>query len=204
MQNTFLSLPLVLLPEEVTLLLEKSVIRVERAKSLLKDRFSEEFGDNNEEAEEESGWGWPETEAEKEKMGVFRDLWGKGYYMTAGLKFGGDPMRHHSAYIATVVGRGLAGQDLVGLGRVGTNVRKRRLLCSWDKTTKKADVCGFQSMSLNLYFDHIDFDPRHAELAYRKKLITRKNLANSNYSNKLFIPNNELLHHFAEHRKHPC
>lgn len=35
-------------------------------------------------------WSYPSDLAERAKYAVFRDLWGKGYYMGGGLKFGGD------------------------------------------------------------------------------------------------------------------
>lgn len=35
-------------------------------------------------------WKFPETTVERLRYSVFKDLWHKGYYLTAGIKFGGD------------------------------------------------------------------------------------------------------------------
>lgn len=35
-------------------------------------------------------WDYPETPTQRARCGVFRDLWGKGYFMGGGIKFGGD------------------------------------------------------------------------------------------------------------------
>lgn len=35
-------------------------------------------------------WTYPSDLTDRAKCAVFRDLWGKGYYMGGGLKFGGD------------------------------------------------------------------------------------------------------------------
>lgn len=70
---------------------------------------------------------------------VFSDLWEKGYYITAGEKFGGDflvypgdPFKFHSHYIAVCVDEHqlLTPYFLIQKGRLGTNVKKTVLLCS--------------------------------------------------------------------------
>nr|CAG4650569.1 EOG090X0G6M [Sida crystallina] len=72
---------------------------------------------------------------------VFIDLWDKGYYLTAGEKFGGDflvypgdPVKFHSHYIAVCISEDepLNSQFLISKGRLGTNVKKTVLLCSVD------------------------------------------------------------------------
>ncbi|OMJ09720.1 hypothetical protein AYI70_g10765 [Smittium culicis] len=92
MQNTFLGLPLVLIPEQVKLLLELGVIYIKHsATAQLEYAESIVEGSKFAEAEEESEeWEWPSTEEEILKYGVFKDLYSKEYYITPGLKFGGD------------------------------------------------------------------------------------------------------------------
>jgi hypothetical protein len=52
---------------------------------------------------------FPRTAAERVRLSVFRDLWQRGHYLTAGVKFGGDylvypgePSRFHAHYVAWV------------------------------------------------------------------------------------------------------
>lgn len=68
---------------------------------------------------------------------LFADLWERGYYLTSGLKYGGDflvysnhPTSTHSSFIATVLSWKQPIHTLVSLGRVATKVKKRILLCS--------------------------------------------------------------------------
>ncbi|XP_028929577.1 tRNA-splicing endonuclease subunit Sen34 [Ornithorhynchus anatinus] len=70
---------------------------------------------------------------------VYRDLWQRGYFLTAGGKFGGDflvypgdPLRFHAHFVALCwqPEEPLPLRDLVSAGRLGTNVRKTVLLCS--------------------------------------------------------------------------
>nr|CAG4641288.1 EOG090X0G6M [Eulimnadia texana] len=70
---------------------------------------------------------------------VFVDLWSKGFYLTAGEKFGGDflaypgdPVKFHAHYIVVCLERTtkLTPKFLVGKGRLGSNVKKTVLLCS--------------------------------------------------------------------------
>lgn len=70
---------------------------------------------------------------------VFRDLWEKGYYLTSGLKYGGDflvyadlPSKTHSSHIAIVLPWKQPQNTLVSLARVATKVKKNILLCSAD------------------------------------------------------------------------
>jgi tRNA-splicing endonuclease subunit Sen34 len=64
---------------------------------------------------------------------IYRELIGKGYYVSPGLRFGGqflaypgDPLRYHSHYI--VIGydwdQDFSVLDIVGGGRLGTSVKK--------------------------------------------------------------------------------
>ncbi|KAJ2781235.1 tRNA-splicing endonuclease subunit [Coemansia javaensis] len=118
LQNNYLGLPLVLLPEEAALLV------AEGAAEIAGDPFA-----------------WPETDRDRLRFALFRDLHARGFYVTRGVKFGGDyllypgePMRHHSSHVVTLVDRdqGLAPRELVAVGRVCTAVKKTRLLSAWD------------------------------------------------------------------------
>ncbi|KAJ2533571.1 tRNA-splicing endonuclease subunit, partial [Coemansia sp. RSA 1933] len=69
MQNGYMSLPLLLLPEETALLLERGAIEL-------------------------SGidFAWPKSEADEMRFELFKDLHRRGFYITRALKFGGDYM----------------------------------------------------------------------------------------------------------------
>ncbi|RUS91624.1 hypothetical protein EGW08_000597, partial [Elysia chlorotica] len=90
-------------------------------------------------------WSYPSTERDILRYRVFKDLWGKGFYLTSGSKFGGDflvypgdPARYHSHYIAVCRSQfdELPCLDLVSLGRLSSNVRKTALLCAMDRNRK--------------------------------------------------------------------
>ncbi|XP_042331795.1 tRNA-splicing endonuclease subunit Sen34 [Sceloporus undulatus] len=87
---------------------------------------------------------WPYTGQPDHEMRycIFRSLWGKGFYITSGSKFGGDflvypgdPMRFHAHYIALCVSQDtpLSLCDIISAGRLGTNVKKTVLICSAGK-----------------------------------------------------------------------
>lgn len=70
---------------------------------------------------------------------VFRDLRGRGFYLTSAGKFGGDylvypgdPLRFHAHFIAVCLPEdqpvGLL--DFLSVARLGSNVKKTVLLCS--------------------------------------------------------------------------
>lgn len=44
-------------------------------------------------------WSYPSTAAERARAGVFRALWERGYFMGAGIKFGGDLLVYPGACI---------------------------------------------------------------------------------------------------------
>ncbi|PVU97943.1 hypothetical protein BB561_000200 [Smittium simulii] len=143
MQNSFLGLPLMLLPEELAVLLEiDAIVLVSPASALLSQ------AEQNMEKEPRLTLNWPISALEISKLAVFRDLWQKGYFLTPGLKFGGDylvypgdPMRYHSHFIATVTeyDSQLTCHEIVALGRVGTNVKKNRLLCFYNPNSRSID-----------------------------------------------------------------
>lgn len=84
-------------------------------------------------------WTFPETELEKLRYQVYMDLWGKGYYITQGSKFGGDylvypsdPFRFHSYFVVTIISwkKNIHSLDLVSIGRLGSTVKKTSVLAS--------------------------------------------------------------------------
>ncbi|XP_010835312.1 PREDICTED: tRNA-splicing endonuclease subunit Sen34 [Bison bison bison] len=97
----------------------------------------------HEEAHEGGGWS-PRTRGRREEileefLAVYRDLWERGFFLSAAGKFGGDflvypgdPLRFHAHYIAQCWAPEdpIPLQDLVSAGRLGTSVRKTLLLCS--------------------------------------------------------------------------
>ncbi|XP_049477433.1 tRNA-splicing endonuclease subunit Sen34 [Panthera uncia] len=73
------------------------------------------------------------------RYSIYRDLWERGFFLSAAGKFGGDflvypgdPLRFHAHYIAQCWAPGdpIPLQDLVSAGRLGTSVKKTLLLCS--------------------------------------------------------------------------
>ncbi|XP_050389564.2 tRNA-splicing endonuclease subunit Sen34 [Patella vulgata] len=84
-------------------------------------------------------WQYPESDSDKLRYAVFKDLWEKKYYLTSGTKFGGDflvypgdPALFHSFYIAVCIPHNdkLTALEIVTLGRLGATVRKTVILCS--------------------------------------------------------------------------
>lgn len=83
---------------------------------------------------------FPATQAERARCAVFEDLHKQGYYMSTGLRFGGDyvvypgdPLRFHSHFTATVLSskdEPLPAFSVVASGRLGTAVKKSHLICS--------------------------------------------------------------------------
>ncbi|XP_008589628.1 PREDICTED: tRNA-splicing endonuclease subunit Sen34 isoform X1 [Galeopterus variegatus] len=84
---------------------------------------------------------WPHAgrPAHELRYSIYKDLWERGFFLSAAGKFGGDflvypgdPLRFHAHYIAQCWAPGdpIPLQDLVSAGRLGTSVRKTLLLCS--------------------------------------------------------------------------
>lgn len=84
---------------------------------------------------------WPHAgrPAHELRYSIYRDLWERGFFLSAAGKFGGDflvypgdPLRFHAHYIAQCWAPDdpIPLQDLVSAGRLGTSVRKTVLLCS--------------------------------------------------------------------------
>eukprot|EP00127_Corallochytrium_limacisporum_P002398 Clim_evm39s119 gene=Clim_evmTU39s119 len=84
---------------------------------------------------------------------VYRDLHARGYWLTSGLKFGGDflvyhgdPNAFHSQFIAIVIDHDephFSMMDLVAAGRLGTSTRKTVLLAM---AGKKIDAPIYHSV----------------------------------------------------------
>ncbi|KAJ2788310.1 tRNA-splicing endonuclease subunit [Coemansia linderi] len=121
-QNNYYGLPLILLPEEVALLsADPSITGLEQAQGA-------------------------HSEQEQLRFDLFKDLHKRGFYITRGIKFGadymlypGEPMRYHSHYIVNLVDHQdkITPRQLIALSRLGTSVKKTRILCSWDSTVQQ-------------------------------------------------------------------
>lgn len=108
LQNTFYGLPLLLLPEQV-----EFIVRRGWAQLVSKD---------------------PNTLCTSP---LFDDLWSKGYFITSGIKFGGDYLLYHQDPMSThsqfVVAQHPSEQlitplDIIQKGRLATNVKKTHVL----------------------------------------------------------------------------
>uniref|UniRef100_UPI0037E857CA tRNA-splicing endonuclease subunit Sen34 n=1 Tax=Semicossyphus pulcher TaxID=241346 RepID=UPI0037E857CA len=86
---------------------------------------------------------WPITERDSRRCQtryhVFRDLRGRGFYLTSAGKFGGDflvypgdPLRFHAHFIAVCLSEDepVCLLDVLSVARLGSNVKKTVLLCS--------------------------------------------------------------------------
>ncbi|XP_076062551.1 tRNA-splicing endonuclease subunit Sen34-like [Oratosquilla oratoria] len=91
---------------------------------------------------EEVDWKYPDTRNEVLHYAVYQDLWKKGYYISSGMKFGGDyiaykgdPHLYHACLIVRCVEdeEGLNVEDLVMMSRIGTTTKKTLVLASLNK-----------------------------------------------------------------------
>ncbi|XP_069029229.1 tRNA-splicing endonuclease subunit Sen34 isoform X2 [Embiotoca jacksoni] len=86
---------------------------------------------------------WPIRERDEPRCvaryQVFRDLRGRGFYLTSAGKFGGDflvypgdPLRFHAHFIAVCLSldEDICLLDVLAVARLGSNVKKTVLLCS--------------------------------------------------------------------------
>ncbi|KAJ1990864.1 tRNA-splicing endonuclease subunit [Dimargaris cristalligena] len=151
MSNNGCSLPWILSAEEVTLLLQIDAIQ-------LVSGFEEEDalieGDS-----EDSSWNYPTTPLETMRFRLFEDLWRRGYYLTPGIKFGGeflvylgDPQTHHSRFITTLLESAeqtINPVQLVALSRLGTGVTKSRLLSVYSSLTQSFEYITVNWSSLS-------------------------------------------------------
>ncbi|XP_057338079.1 tRNA-splicing endonuclease subunit Sen34 [Microplitis mediator] len=81
-------------------------------------------------------WNYPQSDEEKLRCQVYKDLWSKGYFLTSGEKFGGDylaypgdPLMFHSQFIilCTNIDEEIPILDLSGQCRVACHVRKTQV-----------------------------------------------------------------------------
>jgi len=86
----------------------------------------------------------PQSESEKLRYAVMVDLWGKGYFLTSGIKFGGDYLAypadpylcHASHIIVCLSDPNPTSTDKAAWCRLGSQVKKIVLLCTWDQTDR--------------------------------------------------------------------
>lgn len=83
--------------------------------------------------------GQHELSCDASRYQVFRDLRGRGFYLTSAGKFGGDflvypgdPLRFHAHFIAVCLSldEAVLLLDVLAVARLGSNVKKTVLLCS--------------------------------------------------------------------------
>jgi len=74
-------------------------------------------------------------------MAVFMELRNRGYWLSSGIKFGGDyvaypgdPLRFHSHFIVSVITTSISMADLVAWGRLATGVKKSQLIAGASDT----------------------------------------------------------------------
>ncbi|KAK2188882.1 hypothetical protein NP493_117g07037, partial [Ridgeia piscesae] len=177
-QNIQLGRPLQLLAEEATLLVDKGVAqvalcrekkreeiqahadeiqrgRMAKRQRLVKDQIDADEAESTATCRhtelEPAEWLYPVTETETTRYRVFKDLWEKGYYLTSGCKFGGEPARFHSFYIAVCrpSSQSFTPLDLITLGRLGANVKKTVILCTVDEDTDQMCYISLQWTGLS-------------------------------------------------------
>lgn len=98
-------------------------------------------------------WSYPSSRAEKLKYLTFKNLWEKGFYLTSGIKFGGDflaypgdPAKFHARLIVVCVDslEGVSLRQLVAYGRLGSSNKKTILLSS---LTKDNDLVEYKTLN---------------------------------------------------------
>ncbi|KAJ2833141.1 tRNA-splicing endonuclease subunit [Coemansia sp. 'formosensis'] len=119
-QNNYYGLPLVLLPEEIALLsADPRITGLEQVQ--------------------------PPNSRDEARFALFRDLHKRGFYITRGIKFGadymlypGEPMRYHSHYLVNLLAphEKITPRQLIAQSRLGTSVKKTRILCTRNSTTQ--------------------------------------------------------------------
>ncbi|XP_042371731.1 tRNA-splicing endonuclease subunit Sen34, partial [Plectropomus leopardus] len=81
----------------------------------------------------------PDEPRRRARYQVFKDLRGRGFYLTSAGKFGGDflvypgdPLRFHAHFIAVCLSldESVCLLDVLAVARLGSNVKKTVLLCS--------------------------------------------------------------------------
>ncbi|KTW30833.1 tRNA-intron endonuclease [Pneumocystis carinii B80] len=91
----------------------------------------------------------PKVKVDPSRYSVWKYLHDKGYYMTPGLKFGahylaypGDPLKYHSHFLVNVMQweQEFSIINIVGGGRLGTNVKKAWVIGANNPNTNIAHV----------------------------------------------------------------
>jgi tRNA splicing endonuclease len=85
-----------------------------------------------------TAFGSPQT---SQRSKIFRAFWNDGWWISDGLKFGGDfllyaesPENCHSSFIVQIVSNGkLSSSELLSLSRLGSSVKKRAIFCYWNE-----------------------------------------------------------------------
>jgi len=94
---------------------------------------------------EEAEWTYPSTPLERLKYDVYKDMLGKGYYVTHGVKFGGDflvylgePCRFHAHMVVLCVEQNspISLIDLIHHARLATVTKKTFVIASTDENGK--------------------------------------------------------------------
>lgn len=133
LQNAYPGLPLLLTPEETTLLISKGIFFFPVCNSDAVSYRMIDLAVMNSATGTSESWAFPKTDLDRLRYRVFEYLWSKQLYITRGLKFGGDfmaypgdPMRFHSHYIVLAMERDapLALLDMISKGRLAVNVKK--------------------------------------------------------------------------------
>ncbi|XP_026818844.1 tRNA-splicing endonuclease subunit Sen34 isoform X2 [Rhopalosiphum maidis] len=87
------------------------------------------------------------NDLERIRYKVFKDLWSKGFYLTCGMKFGGDPLAYHAKYIVNC--RDLDKQIMVSRSRVSSITNKRMVLAKDDGNSIKYLIYHLDDKSQN-------------------------------------------------------
>ncbi|KAM9481332.1 tRNA-splicing endonuclease subunit Sen34 [Clarias gariepinus] len=96
-------------------------------------------------------WPLPRDQRSETRFRVYKDLRGKGFYLTAAGKFGGDylvypgdPLRFHAHFIALCLAMDekLPIFDVFAIARLGSNVKKTVILCSPQDTRDSGEEIG--------------------------------------------------------------
>lgn len=91
----------------------------------------------------------PKVKVDPSRYSVWKYLHDKGYYMTPGLKFGahylaypGDPLKYHSHFLVNVMEweQEFSIINIVGGGRLGTNVKKAWVIGANNPNTNNAHI----------------------------------------------------------------
>lgn len=87
-------------------------------------------------------WNYPSTEEEKLRYCVFKDLWEKEFFITSGIKYGGDflaypgdPIMFHSQFIIHCKEKTdvFSVNEFVSVCRIGSSVRKTQVFASFSQ-----------------------------------------------------------------------